>query len=150
MIFVDANVFLRAIIDSPLPDAQRMSRIARDLFRRVEREEVEITTSDAVIAEVAFILTAKAHYHLAPSDAADRLVAIVQLKGVRLRDKRVVLLALDLWTAHPKLGFVDSLAAAYAQHSGIELATFDSDFDDIPGITCWRPDQDGANGHWDD
>lgn len=145
MIFVDANVILRAITESPLPAAQRMSRIARDLFRRMEQEEVEITTSDAVIAEAAFVLTSKAHYHLAPVEAAERLATIVQLRGFRLRDKRVVLRALELWAGHPKLGFVDALAAASAQQPGIELATFDSDFDDLPGIARWSPGPEGAN-----
>ncbi len=148
MIFVDANVILRAITDSPLPEVQRMSRIARDLFRRVEREEVEITTSDAVIAEAAFILTSKAHYRLSPGEAADRLTTIARLRGLRLRDKRFVLGALDLWTAHPKLGFVDALAASYAQQADVELATFDSDFDNLPGITRWEPDDGNANGRW--
>lgn len=147
MIFVDANIILRAITESSLPDAQEMSRIARDLFRCVGREEIEVTTSDAVIAEAAFVLTAKAHYRLAPDEAAARIATIVRLRGFKMRDKRVTLRALDLWADHPKLGFVDALAAASAQQFGIELATFDSDFDDLPGIVRWQPPHDDANGH---
>lgn len=148
MIFVDANIILRALTQSPLPDVQRMSRIAGDLFRRVEQGEVEITTSDAVIAEVAFVLTSKANYHLTASDAVDRLATIVQMRGVKLREKRTVLRALDLWARHPRLGFVDALAASYAEQFGFELATFDTDFDDLPGITRWHPEDGNANGRW--
>lgn len=145
MMFVDANIFLRALTQSSRPDAQRMGRIAGNLFRRVEQQEIEITTSEAIIAEVAFVLTSKAHYHLPANDAADRLAAVVQMRGIRLRDKHVVLHALDIWSAYPKLGFVDALAAAYAQQAGIELATFDTDFDALPGITRWSPAENDEN-----
>lgn len=81
MIYVDANVFLRALTRSPEPRVQRMNDIAGNLLRAAERGEVELTTSDAVIAEVDFILTAKAHYHLPVSDAAARLATLVRFKG---------------------------------------------------------------------
>lgn len=63
-------------------------------------------------------------------------------RGVKLRDKRIVLGALDVWARNPRLGFVDALAAAHAHQPGIELATFDSDFDQLPGIRRWHPDDD--------
>ncbi len=140
MIFLDANYFLRALTRSSQPDVERMNRIASELFRRAERGEVEATTSDAVIAEVAFILTAKAHYNLSADEAAGRLSAMLRLPGIKLRDKRVVLRALDIWADKPKLEFVDALTASYAQQPGIELATFDTDFDDLPEIARWNPD----------
>jgi predicted nucleic acid-binding protein len=146
MIFLDANIFLRALIRSPDPAIQRMHQIAADLFRRAERGDIEVTTSDAVIAEVAFILTSRTHYQLAAADAAERLSAMLHLRGVRLRDKRIVLRALDLWMDSPKLGFVDALTAAHAQQTGIELATFDSDFDHLPGISRWHPANDPGPG----
>ena len=138
MIFLDANIFLRALTQSTDPVIQGMHEHASDLFRRAERGEVEVTTSDAVLAEVAFVLTSKAHYQLAVGDAAGRLATLLRVRGVKLRDKRIVLRALDLWTAHPRLGFVDALTASYAQQSGVELATFDRDFDDLPDIVRWQ------------
>lgn len=138
MIFLDTNIILRVLTQSPDPAVQRMNDAAADLFRRANQGEIEATTSDAVIAEVAFILTAKAHYHLAVSEAAGRLAAIVRIPGVKLRDKRIVLRALDLWTAHPSLGFVDALTVSYAHQPGMELASFDSDFDRFPDIPRWR------------
>jgi len=139
MIFLDANIFLRALTQSTDPAIQRMNDSAANLLRRAERGELEVTTSDAVIAEVAFILTARAHYQLAVDDAAGRMAALLRVRGVRLRDKRVILRALDLWSDIAKLGFVDALTAAYALQPGIELASFDSDFDHISGIVRWRP-----------
>ncbi len=147
MIFLDANFFLRALTRSPRPDVQRMNEIASDLMREAERGVAELTSSEAVIAEVAFILTSKAHYNLPVSDAAGRLATLLRLRGVKLREKRLVLHALDLWTTHPKLGFVDALAAAYADQPGMQLATFDTDFDPLPGIARWQPPDRAEDGN---
>lgn len=142
MIFLDANILLRALTRSSDPAVQQMNQRAGELLRQAERGEVEVTTSDAVIAEVAFILTAKAHYQLPVADAAGRLAAILRLRRVKLREKRTVLRALELWAEHPQLGFVDALTASYAQQKGMELATFDTDFDQFAEITRWRPEDE--------
>ncbi|MBD0324760.1 MAG: VapC toxin family PIN domain ribonuclease, partial [Aldersonia sp.] len=47
--------------------------------------------------------------------------------------------ALDIWTTYPRLGFEDALTVAELEETGAPLATFDSDFDDIPGIRRWEP-----------
>ena len=138
MIFVDANVFLRALVRPSDEQVQRMHDAAVALFRRAEKGEIELTTSDAVIAEVAFILTSKAHYHLDPDDAAGRLAAMLRLRGLRMPQKRILLRALDLWTTYPALGFVDVLTASYSQQAGIELATFDAHFDRFTDIARWQ------------
>lgn len=139
MIFLDANVLLRALVQPDDPQTQRFSQVATELLRRAGLGEVEITTSDAVLAEVAFILTAKAHAKLPVPIATGLLASIVQLRGFRHGEKRSLLRALDIWTNRPRLGFVDALTAAYAQSSGMQLATFDTDFDGLPGIDRWQP-----------
>jgi predicted nucleic acid-binding protein len=120
-----------------------MNEQAGALLRQAERSDVVLTTSDAVIAEVAFVLTSRAHYQLPVADAAARLVTLLRLRGMKLREKRVLLRALELWTAQPRLGFVDALTAAYAQQPGVELTTFDTDFDEIPGMRRWQPAASG-------
>jgi predicted nucleic acid-binding protein len=139
MIFLDANFFLRALTRSNDPGVMRLNEIAGDLFRQAERGEIELTTCDAVVAEVAFILTSKAHYQLSAADAAGRIATLLRLRGVKLRDKRIVQEALDLWTEHPSLGFVDALVASYALRFGAELATFDRHFDRLSEIPRWQP-----------
>lgn len=137
--FVDANFLLRGLIRGATPQDEVMAREAADLFARAERGDEEITTSDAVLAEVAFILNSPRQYDRPPDDVAARLKTILLLRGFRLPQKRIVLRALDIWTSFPKLGFVDALTASYATEPGVALATFDSDFDDLPGITRYRP-----------
>jgi predicted nucleic acid-binding protein len=143
VIFLDANVLLRAFVQPDDPLTQRFSQVATELLRRAGRGEVEITTSDAVLAEVAFILTAKAHANLPVPIAAGFLASFVQLRGFRHSEKRSILSALATWTNRPRLGFVDALTAAYTQSPGMRLATFDTDFDGLPGIDRWQPGEAG-------
>ena len=138
MIFLDANVLLRAFVQPDDPLTQRFSQVATELFRRASRGEVEITTSDAVLAEVAFILTAKAHANLPVPVAAGFLASFVQLRGFRHGEKHSLLSALDFWTNRPRLGFVDALTAARVQAPGMRLASCDTDFDGLPGIDRWQ------------
>jgi predicted nucleic acid-binding protein len=138
VIFLDANIFLRALVDPSGLDSRRLNEIASGLLRQVGRGDVEVTTSDAVLAEVAFILTARAHYQLPASVAAGLISAIVQLRGFRHSEKRAILRALEIWASNPRLGFVDALTLAYVQTPGMQLATFDSDFDNLPGINRWQ------------
>jgi predicted nucleic acid-binding protein len=116
-----------------------MSESARELFRRAERGEEEITTSEAVLAEVAFILASKRQYNLPAHEVAARMKTIIMQSTLRLHNRRTCLLALDLWTSMPRLGFVDALGAAYAEMHGYALASFDADFDRVPGIKRWQP-----------
>lgn len=143
MIFLDANVFLRAITEVT-PATEAMAMVARELFRAVSRGDEEVTTSEAVLAEVAFILNAKRHYDLPPQEVAARLRPFLLAPHLRLPrgQKRLYLRALDLWAEVPRLGFVDALTAVTVEGSDAALATFDRDFDGLPGIVRWLPPED--------
>ena len=140
MTFVDANYFLRAIV-APTPGTAAMHETAAALFRAVARDEEAVTTSEAVLAEVAFVLASKRHYALPPVEVADRLRPILALPNLVLPRgrKRRYLRALQLWSERPTLGFVDALTAAVVERSDLRLATFDPDFDGLPGIRRWQP-----------
>jgi predicted nucleic acid-binding protein len=147
-IVLDANVFLRALTEPTDPSLVWMQGAARRLFLDAAAGNVELTTTDAVIAEVAFVLTAKTHYRLDPRDACERLLPLLQISNLRFATKRQTLHALDIWTEHPKLGFVDSLVAACAEMPNNMLATFDQDYDRISELTSSRyawPGE-GSNG----
>lgn len=143
MIFLDANILLRALVNPTDAKSRQLNEVAIDLIRQANRGDVEITTSDAILAEVAFILTARTHYQLPASVAAGLISPILQLRGFRHPKKRAILRALEIWASVPRLGFVDALTAAYAQAPGMRLATFDSDFDALPGIDRWQPGEAG-------
>jgi len=137
VILLDANIFLRALTITDDPELERMCGIGSELFRDIEAGEVEAMVSEAVLAEVAFVLTARAHYGLPVAEAAGMLAGLVQLRSLRVNDRQMVLHALALWSDRPKLGFVDALTATQARRLNVDLATFDSDFEGIEGIRHW-------------
>ena len=134
-IVVDANVFLRAFTEPTNTSLKWMQEEARHLFLDANAGELELTTTDAVVAEVAFVLTAKSHYQLSPQDACARLLSILQIRNLRFPTKPQTLRALDIWTQHPKLGFVDALVAAHAEAADNVLATFDQDYTRVGDVS---------------
>lgn len=112
MIFVDANTFLRRITSPQTPSSAAEKAITIDLFRRAERGEIQLTTSEAVLAEVAFILTAKRHYAMSVEDVVARMLPYVRSRGLTFDRPSVLHDALLIWREFPRLGFVDALGAA--------------------------------------
>jgi predicted nucleic acid-binding protein len=133
MIFVDANVFLRFFVVPGTDQDRVMAAQAAALFERVRAADETIIVSEAVVAEVAFILTARAHYARPRTDAVGLLKSVLRLDGCRLPAKRNCLYALDLWAANPRLSFPDALGAAYSERAGYQLATFDERLKRVPG-----------------
>jgi predicted nucleic acid-binding protein len=141
MIFLDANVFLRYLVEPDGPDNQTRHDIAAALFEAIELGEEEATTSEAALAEVAFVLASKRQYNLPTAEIAAYLSPIIRLPGLRLPRgrKRLYLRALEIWSELSRLGFVDALTAATLERSELRLATFDTDFDTLPNIRRWQP-----------
>jgi predicted nucleic acid-binding protein len=139
VIFVDANYFLRLLTDPVTPEDRQMAHEAAALFRAARSGAKEITTSEAIFAEVAFLLTSPRVYGMSPATAAPRLRRVLRLRGFHAPLKDIWEEAIDLWESSPRLGFVDALAVAHARQGTFELATFDSDFDRIPGLVRYRP-----------
>lgn len=136
MIFLDANYFLRYLTQPDNPKTHAMHERASALFAVVERGEVEVATSEAVLAEVAFVLASKLQYHRPAEVIATYLGPIIRMRGLRLPRgrKRLYLRALDIWSARPSLGFVDALTVATVEETEIALATFDRHFNTMANV----------------
>ncbi len=134
MIFVDANVFLRHLVTPATSQDVANARRSAVLFRRVEQGKEVITTSEATIAEVVFILSAKRHYNTPRKIVVTGLKPLLRPTNCRLAEKAVCLRALDLWEAHSRLSFPDALGAAYSEQLAYELATFDERLSRLPGL----------------
>lgn len=137
MIFVDANFYLRYLAQPVTPQDRINQQRAGALFSRVVSGDVEVTTSEAVLAEVAFILTSPRHYGAPRGAAATGLSALLRPRSCRLPTKLVVLRALDLWVEHPELSFPDAIGAANSELFGHELATFDAALSRTPGVLLY-------------
>jgi predicted nucleic acid-binding protein len=134
MIFVDANVFLRHLVSPRTPQDHAKARLAAELFRRVEQGRTEITTSEATLAEVIFILSAAKHYNTPRQTIVTGLKPLLRPNSCRLSSKDICLRALDVWAGNPRLSFPDSLAAAYSEQLGYELATLDERLSRVSGV----------------
>lgn len=140
MIFLDANVFLRAIAPAPDEPTRQRQLMARALFKRVEAAELDVTTSEVALHETCFILSSPRQYAAAPSAFVPDLAYLLTLAGMRFPrgDQAIFLRALDLYLERPTLEFSDAVIAARFERAGHDLATFDRHFDAIPTVARWQ------------
>ena len=136
MRFLDTNVFIRFLTR----DDPAKAEACRALFERLERDEETATTCEAIFVEIAYVLSARAHYGLSPEQIRDRLAPILVLPGLRLPNKRVYLRALDIMVDHPRLDFEDAVLAGHMERAGeSNLYSYDREFDRVPGVARTEP-----------
>ena len=137
MRFLDTNVILRYLTR----DDEAKAEACYQLFQRVKLGEEELFTCEAIIAEVAYVLSShRAPYRLSHEDVRARLLPILSLRGVRLPQKRVYLRALDLYASSSFLDFEDALAVAHMEQRGVrEIVSYDKDFDRVTGLHRVEP-----------
>ena len=132
---VDANIFVRLLTgDDPEKAARCLS-----LVERARLGEVILATSEAVIAEVAYVLTSPKSYQLPRAAVAGALQPLLANPGLQVDRKSAVLSALDLW-GHSNLDFADCLSAARIRFDNLDgIYSYDRDFDRISGIRRLEP-----------
>ncbi len=137
MKFLDTNIILRFLTR----DDEQKAMACLALFQRVERGEEEVTLSEAILTEVCHILSSSRHnYRLNREEIRARLLPLLSLRGLRLRDKRLYLRALELYVQYPALDIEDAISASRMQALGIkEIYSYDTDLDDIPNLTRLEP-----------
>lgn len=137
MKFLDTNVILRYLTR----DDEAKAEACYQLFQRVRLGEEELFTCEAVVTEVAYVLSSpRAPYRLSHHEVRARLLPILTLRGLRLPQKRVYLRALDLYASAPFLDFEDALAVAHMEHRGLtEIVSYDRDFDRVTGLQRIEP-----------
>jgi len=134
--FVDTNLFIRHLTR----DDPQKAQACFDLFLKAQRDEVALTTSESIVAEVVYVLSSKQLYNLPREQIRALLYPILLLKGFKLPQREIYLRALDFYAAHPSLDFEDVLAVAHMERQGIvELYSYDEDFDRVGGIRRLEP-----------
>jgi predicted nucleic acid-binding protein len=141
MIFVDANVFLRALTEPSTAKDEEWRRQATELFQGIVAGNILATTSEVVLHEVSFSLTSRKQYGMPAVDVIRLLRSIISMPGMTFPglEEEVYRRALDLWELHPKLEFSDAVIAARCERNDLELASFDRHFDRFPGLGRWIP-----------
>jgi len=85
MIGLDTNVITRLLALDDEAQAER----CRQLLQQAGRGEVELFLCEAVLAEMVYVLSSPRLYGLSRSEVYDRLMPILELRGVRLQPKRL-------------------------------------------------------------
>ena len=135
MAFLDTNIIIRYLTRDD-PDK---AACAYALLQAVEHNQRQVTTTEAVLAEVVYVLASRRLYNVARPVIRQRLLDILALPGLRLANKSVYRRALDLY-ASGTLDFTDCLIVARMEHAKItDVFSFDRDFEQIPGITRIEP-----------
>ena len=136
MKLLDTNIFLRYLVrDDPVK-----ARATRALFQRIRRGAEVGATSEAVVAEIVYVLSSPRWYRFTHAEIRARLRPLIALRGVRMSHKRTVLQALNVYAAHPFLDFEDALTVAHSKRLGItEILSYDSDFDRVGGVQRVEP-----------
>jgi uncharacterized protein len=134
--YIDTNIFIRYLTRDDEVKAHR----CRELFERLDRNDEEVMTCEAVIAEVVFVLSSPRWYGLKADKVVSLLRPILEFRGLRVPGKSRCIRALEIYAARPALGFEDSLIAAHMEAESIEeIYSYDSGFDRVPGIARLEP-----------
>jgi uncharacterized protein len=133
--FVDTNIFLRYLI----PEDPVKTKACLALFQLVQRNQFQITTSEAVVAEVVYVLGSKKLYHLPRLEIKNRLHLLLLLPSFKLSHRKTYLRALDLYS-QSNLDFEDCLTIAQMERQKLtELYSYDRGFNQISGIKRLEP-----------
>ncbi|MCL5072401.1 MAG: PIN domain-containing protein [Actinobacteria bacterium] len=135
MKFLDANVILRYLTRDDPKKAEK----CYELFQKVKRGEIELTTCEAVIAEVVYVLSSTTLYNLPRNEIYSLLLPIINLNGLKMAQKRLYIRALDIY-ASKNIDFEDALSFAHMQkHQIKEIYSYDNDFDKIEELCRLEP-----------
>jgi uncharacterized protein len=133
LLFLDTNVLLRHL----LADHPEQSPRATAFLARIERGELQVRTPDMVLFETVFTL--QRHYRQPRQAIREALLPIIELPGIILPGKRRFRKVFDLYVDR-NLPFADAYHAVLVEHLKLDgIATFDREFDRVPGITRVEP-----------
>lgn len=119
-IHLDANVVLRFLRN----DDPKQSPAAAKVFAGANTGKFHLCISGVTVAEIFYVLARV--YRLGKSDAAQKLIPLVQSNAIEVENRRRVLDALKR-TAHANVDFGDAYLAATAAELGGKVASFDED-----------------------
>ena len=112
---VDTSAFLRLLTgDDPQKAARSLA-----LFQQAQRGQVELVTSESVVAEFVFVLSSPVTYRTPRPAVATALRPVLGNPGLRLDHKGAVLRALDLWE-HSKLDFEDCPSVEHVRRAQLD------------------------------
>jgi uncharacterized protein len=131
--FIDANIFIRHLTQ----DQPTHSPRATAYLQQIELGQIRGYTVDVVIFEVVFTL--ERFYRKAKQDIQRSFLPLIELPGISIPGKRGFRQVFDVYVTRD-VPFADAYIAVEMQRRGLSrIASFDADFDRVPGITRVEP-----------
>lgn len=128
--YADTNLFVALFATAEHP----RHAAALQLFRRVAEGGLRLIVTPAIVAELAYVTTKALAWNR--RTVAERLTAMLQSAGLDVSESVVLERTLALYRDVVRLDFADAYVAAVALERGPSVvASFDSDFDRVSGIT---------------
>jgi predicted nucleic-acid-binding protein len=137
MKLLDTNVFLRYIAEPKTSQDIAFNQLAAVFFERAARGEETFITTEAVIAEVLYVLTSRHLYAFSREDAYDSVTRLLTLSGCRIENPQDVLSALGTWRDTVSISFVEALCLTIARQRRLDLVTFDTALARAAGTQRW-------------
>lgn len=135
MPLLDANIFLRFLTN----DDPKKAKKCFDLFDAADNGQLELRTCEAVVAEVVYVLASRRLYNLSRGEIVQKFLPVLQIKGLRIPSKNVILAALKMY-GRTRLDFEDALLVNFLKHyKESVLYSYDTDFDKVAGIKRLMP-----------
>jgi predicted nucleic acid-binding protein len=122
---LDTDVFVRFLVQPASEQDGHFNRLAGDILGSNQASGEEFTATDAVIAEVVYVLQSHL-YQLTREEVQQRLMTVLSRSNCLLPSRHSVIDALEIWVEQPKLSFVDAHLLCVARREAAPLVTFDT------------------------
>jgi predicted nucleic acid-binding protein len=123
---LDTNVLIRFLTNDRSPKYKSLY----SFFDSLELGHLQVELKLIVLFQTIFVL--KSHYKVPKKDIAAALSNLLQLKGVAIKDKKIVMRTLALWREQ-NIEIVDCYLIACVEHDEQNiLYSYDRDFDRYP------------------
>ena len=131
--FVDSNVFVYYVTGVDEPKARRCLA----LLSKLEDGEVDLATSELVVAEVVWLLQRRTS--MSRDAIQELLLPLIRLPNLRLPNKQLWPRVFELYCS-TTIDFTDAYNAASMERAGIsEIYSYDKDFDKIDSVSRITP-----------
>jgi predicted nucleic acid-binding protein len=128
--YVDTNLVVALFAGPNHPLHER----SLDIFQRVAEGTLNLILTPVVVAELVYVTGSL--FRWSRRSIGERLAALLEADGLVLIEGPTLLRALRLYGEGTRLDFPDAYLAAAALTAGPPvIASFDSDFDTVAGVT---------------
>ena len=131
--FLDTSVLLGYMLDE-----EERAKQCLTLLQRAERGEVRLRTSSLVVAEIVWTLQSS-RYELSAEEIRDRIVPVLESRGLVIEDKYLCLKAFDLYCQY-NIDFTDAFNAALMSKEQVtQIYSYDRRYDRLAFLERVEP-----------